>query len=55
MSAADRAAAAALTTLPGLGPARLRLLLDHHPGAEALAALAGGGGLHPMVRRALPD
>jgi DNA processing protein len=51
----DRAAAATLTTLPGIGPARLRLLLDHHRPAAALAAIAGGGSLHPMVRRAIPD
>lgn len=49
------AAAAALTTLPGIGPARLRLLLSHHEPVVALAALAGGSPLHPMVRRSLPD
>lgn len=54
MSAADRAAAAALTTLPGLGPARLRLLLDHHGPTDALGALATGAPLHPMVRRSIP-
>jgi DNA processing protein len=59
---AERAAAAVLTTLPGIGPVRLRLLLTHHRPTDALAALAarggGGGGstvLHPMVRRVLPD
>jgi DNA processing protein len=52
---AERAAAAALTTLPGIGPVRLRLLLTHHRPTDALGALARGSGLHPMVRRALPD
>lgn len=49
------AAAAALTTLPGIGPARLRLLLAHHPPIEALDRLARGAPLHPMARRSLPD
>jgi DNA processing protein len=51
----ERAAAAALTTLPGIGPVRLRLLTSHHRPTEALEALARGAALHPMVRRALPD
>lgn len=51
-----RAAAAALTTLPGIGPVRLRLLLTHHRPVEALAALArGGDALHAMVRRSIPE
>lgn len=51
----EHAAAAALTTLPGIGPGRLRLLLTHHRPSTALAALAGDGPLDPMVRRSLPD
>lgn len=53
----ELAAAAALTTLPGIGPARLRLLLTHHRPSEALAALARprpDDALHAMVRRSLP-
>ena len=49
------AAAATLTTLPGLGPARLRLLLGHHDPIDALRGLAGDSPLHPMVRRSIPD
>lgn len=49
-----RAVAAALTTLPGLGPARLRSLIDHHGPEGALAGLAGRAPLHEMVRRVLP-
>jgi DNA processing protein len=48
------AAAAALTTVPGIGPQRLALLLAHHPPAEALDALAGRVPLDPMVARSLP-
>lgn len=55
MSASERAAAAVLTTLPGIGPVRLRLLLTHHRPTEALDALAAGGPLHPMVERVIPD
>lgn len=55
MSDVDRAAAAALTTLPGIGPVRLRLLLSHHRPVDALAALAGDRPLHPMARRSLPE
>lgn len=51
----EHAAAATLTTLPGIGPARLRLVLTHHRPTDALAALAGDRPLHPMVRRAIPD
>lgn len=51
----ELAAAATLTTLPGIGPIRLRLLLNHHPPSAALAALAGRTELDPMVRRSLPD
>lgn len=54
MTTAERAAAAALTTLPGIGPVRLRLLLSHHRPTEALEALMGDRPLHPMVRRAIP-
>lgn len=55
MNAAERAAAAALTTLPGIGPVRLQLLLSHHRPAAALEALAGVRPLHSMVRRAIPE
>ena len=55
MNAAERAAAAALTTLPGIGPVRLRLLLSHHHPTAALDALVGRVALHPMVRRVIPD
>ncbi len=48
------AAAATLTTLPGIGPQRLALLLAHHPPVEALDALAGRVPLDPMVARSLP-
>jgi len=51
----EHAAAAALTTLPGIGPVRLELLLAHHRPSTALAALAGHATLAPMVRRAIPD
>ncbi|MEY2958510.1 MAG: processing protein DprA [Actinomycetota bacterium] len=54
MSVSDAAIAAAITTIPGLGPARIRLLLGHHEPGEALAALRGRASLHPMVRRAIP-
>lgn len=47
------AVAATLTTVVGIGPVRLRLLLAHH-GIDALDALAGRRPLHPMVRRAIP-
>lgn len=49
------AAAAAITTLPGIGPRRLALLLDHHEPIEALEALAGRRRLDPMVARSLPS
>lgn len=55
MTDREHAAAAALTTLPGIGPVRLRLLLTHHRPSSALAALAGDGRLDPMVRRSIPD
>lgn len=55
MNGDERAAAATLTTLPGIGPGRLRLLLTHHTPSAALAALAGERSLHPMVRRSIPD
>ena len=55
MTPVERAAAAALTTLPGIGPVRLRLLLTHHRPTVALVALAGQAPMHPMVRRAIPD
>ena len=55
MTTVERAAAAALTTLPGVGPVRLRLLLTHHRPTAALDALAGRSPLHPMVRRAIPE
>ncbi|MFZ9040424.1 MAG: DNA-processing protein DprA [Ilumatobacteraceae bacterium] len=54
MTASDPVIAAALTTLPGLGPARIRLLLAHHEPADAWAALRGRAPMHPMVRRSIP-
>lgn len=55
MTCSDAAIAAALTTLTGLGPARIRLLLAHHEPSAALAALRGEVPLHPMIRRAVPS
>lgn len=46
--------AAAITTIPGIGPSRLSLLLDHHPPHVALAALAGRASLASIVERSLP-
>lgn len=44
---------AVLAGLPGINPRRLRVLLDHHEPAEALARLLTGRPLHPMVERSL--
>lgn len=51
---AAHAAAAALTTVPGIGPRRLAALLDHHEPTDALDGLAGRSPLHPMVEHLLP-
>lgn len=47
-------AVAALSTLPGIGPRRLRHLLRHHRAADALARLASGEPVHDMIERAIP-
>ncbi len=54
MTPDDAAAAAVLAGLPGVGPARLRLVLAHHPPSDAVAALGVGRPLHDMVMRAIP-
>lgn len=50
----DATGAAALAGVPGLGPRRLRRLLEHHPPGEAFELLRSGGSLDPMVERAIP-
>lgn len=54
MIAPPDGAVAALASIPGIGAARLRRLLQHHTPTEALAALAGEAPLHPMVLRSIP-
>lgn len=48
----DAGVLAVLAGLPGGNPRRLRVLLDHHEPADALARLIAGRPLHPMVERA---
>ena len=50
----EAGAAATLAGLPGIGAARLRLLLRYGAPTDALAALVGERPLDPMVVRAIP-
>lgn len=47
-------ALAVLAGLDAIGPARLRLILQHHEPDDALDRLRAGRALHPMVERGLP-
>lgn len=47
-------AVAALSSLPGIGPRRLRRVLAHHTGTDALDRFRAGRALHDMVERAIP-
>ncbi len=47
-------AVAALSSLPGIGPRRLRHLVHHHRAIDALERLASGAPLHDMIERAIP-
>lgn len=54
MSSGDEAGVlCVLAALPRIGRRRLRILLHHHPPADALARLVSGAPLHPMARRAI--
>jgi DNA processing protein len=50
---ADDAFAVAVASLPGMGPSRLRALLDRHPPAEAWARVRAGAAGDPWRRAAV--
>lgn len=50
----DRTGAIALASISGLGPRRLRRIIDHHAPADAFERLRSGGPLDQMVERAVP-